>query len=139
MSNSHYIMYHNPDTMGCGCDHPEMRGSGIVATNKESVANQIAADGDAVIWCVGRTDIEGDEDNFYLYQRIDLPTVEEGDEDFSVHLVGTPRVPSGKRTNITDRAYFPKIEKLLRFGVQPIYDQELIASLEKEFATLCRK
>ncbi|WP_152544816.1 hypothetical protein [Deinococcus phoenicis] len=134
----HYTMYHNPETMGFGCFDIEDKeeGRGIVATNKEHVANQIAQDG-GVIWCIGRADEE--DDTFYLFQRIDNPTVESGDEVFSVHLVGTPVFPRKGSVVLNDKPYFGRIEDALHKGVQLLTDSEIIADFEGEFRRLWRE
>lgn len=132
-------MYHNPDTMEIGCD--EVADSGVVATNKEGIANQIRQEGNAILWCIGRTLEEDEEDIFWLYQRIESPTVEEGDGVFAIHLVGTPTFPenASAMVDVTEKPYFPKLEKLLRFGVQRINDNALIGDLQAEFTKVWRK
>ena len=130
----HYTMYHNPETMGYGCfDIEDDDGRGTVATNKEHVANQIAEDG-GVLWCIGRDD--EDDDTFYLYQRIDNPTAEVGDEEFSVYLVGTPVFPPDASVALNDKPYFGRIEDALYKGVQLLTDSEIIADFEAEYQRL---
>lgn len=121
--------------MGYGCFDIEDddEGMGTVATNKEPVANQIAQDG-GIIWCIGRDDEE--DDTFYLYQRIDNPTAEVGDEEFSVYLVGTPMFPPEGNVVLNDKPYFGRLEDALYKGVQLLMDSEIIADFEAEYQRL---
>ncbi|SEJ11667.1 hypothetical protein SAMN04488058_10446 [Deinococcus reticulitermitis] len=145
-------MYHNPDMMRRSCF--EAAGSGTVATSKEGVANQIASEG-GVIWCIGRDcqDVPDGEggfecgesyEEFYLYERVDNPTVEPGDEFFDIYLVGTSQFPQqGRhpehRILLNNKPYFGKIHDLLRKGVQLLTDPDIIADFENEFVELWRK
>lgn len=128
----HYVMYHNPERMDEDCEEVQM--SPTVATAKQGVANQIASE-NGVIWCVGR---KWDDEGYYLYQRIEGAFPEPGDEEFPVHLVGTPLFDEGEMVEISTKPYFRDVFKLLRYGVQPIDSQAVIDGFQDEFVKLMR-
>ncbi|WP_158679875.1 hypothetical protein [Deinococcus sp. NW-56] len=128
----HYVMYHNPETMGQDCE--EIQLSNVVATTKQGIANQIAGE-NGIIWCVGR---KWDDDAYYLYQRIDGAFPQPGDDEFPIHLVGTPLFEQDEMVDITDKPYFKDVFKLLRFGVQPIDSQSVLDGFQEEFLKLVR-
>jgi hypothetical protein len=123
-------MYHNPERMGVDCE--EIQVSGIVATTKQGVANQIAGE-NGIIWCIGR---RWDDEAYYLYQRIDGAYPQLGDAEFPVHLVGTPLLEEGEMVDLTGKTYFKDVFKLLHFGVQPIDSQAVIDGFQEEFVKL---
>lgn len=151
----HYTMYHNPETMECGCfELSEMEwengilANAVVGTNKQDIATQIAAAG-GIIWCLGREceDAECSEagDELYLYERIENPTVERGDDFFEVSLVGTPRFPEQgaepEHVIVLNKEPYYKFlqEHTLYKGLQLLTDEKIIADFEAEFAALCKK
>lgn len=128
MPESHYFLYHNPDTMGR--EFREIAQSGCVATNKEAIAEKAARE-DGVIWCVGKRG-SGKTARYFLYQRIvdtrcyyaKPQELEEG--EFRVRLCGKPTLPEGYEKDITDEDYFQEVResRILTMGLQSMGNKQ---------------
>lgn len=127
-----YVLYHNPASMGIGF-RGEVAESGMIATNKEAVAERAATEG-GIIWCIGRPDSKSKR--YFLYQRIVDTRCSYGrsDDEFRVTLTGKPTFRDGYEKDITDEPYFPKIKKLLSLGLQSVSDRDILDAFEQEFA-----
>ncbi|WP_146160763.1 hypothetical protein [Deinococcus arcticus] len=128
---ANYILYHNPATMGRGF-RGAVATSGMIATNKEAVAERAANEG-GVIWCVGRASAR--EKRYFLYQRIvdTRCSYAKDAEDFRVTLTGRTTLRQGYEKDITDEPYFPQVKKLLSLGLQSLGDRTILAAFEAEY------
>lgn len=124
MEELHYVMYHNPDSMGYSFrDITEP----CIMTNKEAAAKKAEVSG--MIWCIGR-----DGDRYFLYQRlVDTRLKNVQDSYFKFSLCGKDTFPKGHELDITDKPYMPQIKKILSLGLQRFHDQKIIDEFEAEY------
>ncbi|GGS05610.1 hypothetical protein [Deinococcus sedimenti] len=110
----------------------EVASSGVIATNKEAVAERAANEG-GVIWCVGRASAR--EKRYFLYQRIvDTRCRYARDaDDFRVTLTGRTTLKRGFQKDITDEPYFPEVKKLLSLGLQSLGNRKILADFEAAY------
>ncbi len=134
-----YLLYHNPTKMEQ--EFWEVAESGLIATNKESVAETATKEG-GIIWCVGREDLEDSKEKRYvLYQRLEPEKVDynKPGDGFKVTVKGRCTFPKGAERDITDAPYFPKVKKLISLGLQGFSDPEVIAGFEAIYAEELQK
>jgi hypothetical protein len=132
----HYLAYHTPSRMGYGGSRVNVH---VLQTRKEAQAREAVRLG-ATVWLIGRE--EGDSRTYWFgwlkakaWRR--APSPEAG---FTAELHGdmmTSRLrpmDDGEPVLLEGRAWLPAALRVLgngAFGLQPLYDTEVIAGLEE--------